>query len=398
MLPETIEYALESIERQRLRSYLTLLGIIIGIAAIVALVSMGEGLNNSVAKQLESLGTETIFVEPGSAGSFMAMAFSKIDEKDVKIIESVQGVKEVAPFYETSGIASYKSQSAGIFVIGVEPKHLDYLGKTGFAELEEGRQLEQADKYALMVYRNFVDNAFNQKVGLRQSVEIKGTSFKIVGVMKDSMMMFSAFGGTNYVIMPAETVKDVFDVSNPMELAVRVSEGQNVEDIAKRIESRLEREHGEKNFTVMTPKNILEQAGMIIGIIQLVLLGIAAISLVVGGIGIMNSMIMNVLQRTSEIGVMKSVGATNQKVLQVFLAEAGMIGLIGGIIGTILGYGAAFLMAEIVKGMGFPLLIEFNPAIAAGAIIFSMVVGIVSGFFPARMASRLDPTEALRYE
>jgi len=396
MPAETAKFALQALKSQRRRSFLNLLSIIIGMAAIVSLIAIGQGLNAGVSKQIEMLGTKTIFVEPGNLQNPASMAFSRIDESDIKEIERLQGVESVIGFYEAGGVLAKGKETVSAFFIGIEPEKQHFLAETGYLELVDGRFLEQGDTRAILVDEDFVEKAFQKEVGLRQGVETKGKEFKIVGVVKKNSM--SAMGGMNLVWAPKETVKEVFSEGNPTELAVVLFNENQAEDIAKKIEERLEMVHGEKKVSVLTPKNILEQTAGIIGTIQLVLLAIAAISLIVGAIGITNTMIVNVLQRTREIGLMKAVGATESQVLFIFAFEAVLLGAIGGFFGTILGYVFAFGAGAIISSTGFLFPIIFDPVLFAEAVAFAGLVGGIAGIAPAQRAARLDPTEALRWE
>ncbi|MBI4052935.1 MAG: ABC transporter permease [Candidatus Diapherotrites archaeon] len=392
---ETLRFALTNLKSQPLRSNLTVLSVIIGIASIVALVSLGQGVTNSFLGYFQSLGATTILVEPGS--SFAEAAFSRVPESDLRLIEGVTGVEAAMGFYETSATAKYGSQTASLFVIGIDPDKIVYLEETGYMQLLRGRFLSGGDKYGILVHEEFLENAFDGKVGLRQSIEIKGKKFQLVGILKKSDVAFSSLSNTNIVWASKDTVKELFSEPDPTELAVKVVDKNKINEIAGRIEAKLERKHGEKKFQVLTPDNILEQTNAILGVLQVVVLAIAAISLVVGGIGIMNTMAMAVIDRTSEIGLMKAVGATNTKILSVFLAEAGMIGLFGGLLGTVSGYLIAFGISAVVSGQ-FAIPITVDLAFVAQVLGFSLLVGMISGFLPAQRAAKMDPTEALRYE
>lgn len=393
---ETITVAFANLSHQRVRSNLTILGIIIGVAAIVALLSLSEGLNHSVRSYLESLGSNTMMAEP--AGDVVSMAFSRIKEADIKKIESVNGIEVVIPFYESSGTIKHGNEEAGGFFIGLDPKKINYLAESGYLSLSDGRFLESSDSYSIMVYDNFTTDAFKEKVGLKQGLEIKGKKFHIVGVLKQSNVAMSGFGAFNIVWAPETTVKELFSEANPTEAMVVVKDGFSQKELAEKIEAKLLRQRKEKTVNIMTSESMMEQVSAILGVIQVVLAGIAMIALIVGALGIMNTMVMAVIERTTEIGLLKAIGATDAKILEIFLAESGMIGLAGGTTGVILGYGISMLISFFAAKANFPLPIEINWGIVFGAMAFSLTVGILSGIIPAKMAARLDPVEALRYE
>jgi len=395
---EIIKMAADNLRHQGTRSYLTLLGIVIGIAAIVALVSIGESVNAFVVNQFESIGLDNVFVEPGSSGNIMSSAFSKMQKNDAKLIEPIPGVEAVIEFFETSSTATFKNKTAGVFIIGIDTDKQQYLEKTGYLSLAKGRLLESNDKFGIIVSDAFAKDAFEEPIALKERIEINGQDFKIIGITKQSDVAFSGFGVSNMVWMNKDTVKSFFDENQPTELIVKVVSKDKVNDVVERIEQKLERAHGEKNFQVMSTENIIQQAGSVLLIVQIVLVGLAAISLLVGGIGIMNTMLMAVMERTREIGVMKAIGATNARVLSLFLFEAGVIGLVGGIGGVLLGFFIAFGVSMVSQLAGFGLPLAINPLTIIGALGFAMIVGMVSGALPARRAAMLDPVEALRYE
>ncbi len=393
---EIVSVALKNLEHQALRRNLTLLGIVIGIAAIVTLSSLGESLNSSIEKQFQTLGMNNVFVEPG--GDFASTAFSRVPEKDIRIVEKVPHVELVVPFFETSVVALNGNEETSLFLIGIEPKHQEYLQEIGYIDLKEGRFLSDNDVYSLVLYENFLKTAFSSELSLRETLEINGKKFKIVGVSKQSDMGFSSFGMINMALTSKKALQDFLGEKDPTELAVKVSSRDLVPEAVRRIEQRLERSHGEKNFTVFSSEGLLQTTSQVIGMVQVFVLAITAIALLVGGIGIMNTMFMAVTERTREIGTMRAIGASEKLIRSIFLAEAGIVGTVGGLIGTIIGFLLAFAMAQVATGSGFALAFELNPALALGAILFSFLLGIISGIAPAEKAITLDPVEAIRYE
>jgi putative ABC transport system permease protein len=394
---ELIQEAFKNTFTQGLRGYLTITGVIIGISAIVALVSLGQGLNTAVEKQFEMIGLNTIMVEPGSEENMFTTAFSKLREGDKKIIEGIPGVKKAIPFYQNSGIITKKNEYKNVFVIALEGNEAYYLEEMGYVNLEEGRNLMQNDRYSIILYKEFAENAFETPLLLREKIELEEKKFRIIGISKTSQLM----GGgmiSNMVLISKKAFNELFENEPPTEIAVLVTSKEMVEPVSREIEKRLEKDHGEKDFYVLSTGQMMESAGIILGIIQLFLIAIAAISLLVGGIGIMNTMIMNVIERTKEIGLMKAIGATNNQVLTLHLAEAGAIGGIGGTIGILIGIAVARGISELAQANGVDLTISVSFELMAGVLLFAILVGISSGFLPAKRASELDPVDALRYE
>ncbi len=394
---ETLEFAFKNVCAQKLRSNLTILGVIIGIAAIVCLVALGQGLNATIYESFAAVGFDTITVEPGGE-NFATMMFARIPEDDIETIEGIKGVKEVNAFYETAATIIHGKDSAGAFTIGIDPNKIDYLVESGMINLEEGRLLSDSDKFGIMIDKTLVEEGFKGKIGVRSTVEMKGRNFKVAGILGESDMAAMSLGGINLVYAHKDAVKEVFGEKNPMELIVKVNEGEDPNEVAERIEKKLEDEHGEKNFTVYTLEGLIQSAGAIIGLVSVVLAAIAGIALMVGAIGITNTMVMSIIERTQEIGAMKAIGATEGIILKIFVLESSFIGLAGGAIGAVLGYLTAFGVGMVAETLGFGLSIPVDPVLVSGAIGFSTLLGAVAGFVPARSAAKLDPVEALRYE
>lgn len=402
---EIFKVALNNLSHQGIRSYLTLIGVIIGIAAIVTLIALGDGVNTAVKGQFEKLGANTLFVAPSSSGIASGRAnpigsSKNLKDSDIEKIRRIPEVSDVIAPIATSDVIEFKSEQATATIEGIEPKDAKSITETGFVEIAEGRNFKSGDVFSAAIGSSFADaSVFKKKIRIGDRILIEGKSFKVIAIMKKNSQSFGGGPNVNSIVFLTEKgYRAVFPKAEPMFMLVKTRFTEDVPQALEKVEKVFEKSYGkdQKDFTVISSEQILEKIGQVLGIIQLFLVGIAGISLLVGGIGIMNTMIMAVMERTREIGVMKAIGATNSLILQIFLLEAGFIGMAGGLIGITLGYFFAFIVGIIANLSGFALTVSINPILIIGALVFSMSVGMISGAYPARRASRLDPVDALR--
>jgi len=381
-----------------------MIGIFIGIASVVALISIGQGMEDAINEQFESMGSDKVMVMPGGEGSFGFGAYSAnpLLEDDLKVIEKTKGVEKVAEMFYKDGRVKFKDETKTTFVVGLPTDDSAEVitSMEGF-EAEKGRDLKKGDKYKVTVgWRLWNEDFFEKSVDLRDKLEIEGEKFEVVGLVK-------RIGNPQddaSVYIPIELAKELFDDDEISSIFVQVKKGNDPNEIAEDIKEELrdhrDEEEGEESFQVQTFEQLMESVSSILNIVRAVLVGIAGISLVVGGIGIMNTMYTSVLERTKEIGIMKSIGAKNSDILLIFLLESGTYGVVGGAIGIVLGLSMS-LGVEKIAGMflGTDLLkASITLWLVGGALAFSFIIGCISGVFPAKQASSLKPVDALRYE
>ena len=389
--------AVRNIVQQKQRSYLTLSGIIIGIIIIVALLSIGQSMQKSIEIEFESMGMNSLFLEPGSEENMMTSAVARtIRESDIRLVESIPGVHEVIPFYEASGQLTRGKESTGVIILGIDPDQIHILERMGYLDVTVGRDVKKGDKYNMVIYEDFALNAFDEELKLREKVEVDEIPMRIIGISKPNSFM--GFSFSNMIIITKAAARELFDAEDPVEVMITVSDKSRLTEVKEEIETVLEKAHGEKDFYIMSSEDMLASAGIVLNLVQIVLLGIASISIIVGGVGITNTMLMAVMERTREIGVMKAIGATNKVILSLFLTEAAMIGGVGGIIGIIIGLSLAFVASVLATMSGFAMPFIADPQTIIGVLLFSIIVGVIAGYVPAKRASDLDPVEALHYE
>jgi len=397
MFKEYLLFAVSSVRHRQRRSWLTILGIFIGIAAVVGLISVSQGLNNAVSAQFQMIGTDVITIIPGRIGAGMGIGSAPLVDKDVKVIEGVRGVDVVAPVLARMTKATFSGEDVYTYAMGVPPDKIDkVMFSTQGIHIIEGRITPPSEKYGAVIGYSVTDDLFKHDVHVGGKLEIAGKSFKVTGRL-------SRVGNRQddtQIYIQLDTAREIFDEPTKIStLMVKVKESSDPEAVAKDIKDKLKKSRGEEDFTVMTAQQLQETVQSVLGIIQVVLIGIAAISLLVGGVGIMNTMYTSVQERTRQIGIMKAIGATNEDIQLIFMVESGLLGLIGGAIGCTLGILLALGVEYGAAQAGFSALkASVTPELILLALGFSFVVGILSGTLPARNAAKMNPVDALRYE
>ena len=385
----------KNLRRAGIRTYLTLLGVVIGIAAIVSLLSIGSGLGVAVEGQLNELGGQTIFVIPGGIQNIR----TSLNEKDVDNLRGLSGIESVVPIYSTSAILEFNDEKINISVSAANANEAELFDNTGFFDVSEGRNFAKNESSSVLIGSKIAKEYFEKEINVRKQVKINEKYYKVIGILKPQAQSFGGgpdTGGT--VFMSLDAFKRISPNPKPGIIFVTADSKTGVTDTVDEIKEYFDDKYGDDSVNVLSSEEILEQVNSLLGAITLFIAGLASISLLVGGIGIMNAMITSVLERTQEIGLYKALGASNRKILTLFILEAAFIGLIGGIIGTLIGFGLAELIAIIGTQSGFALFAAKNLDIIVLGLGFSIVVGVISGFYPALRASKLDPVEALRYE
>ncbi|MEM7813559.1 MAG: ABC transporter permease [Candidatus Aenigmatarchaeota archaeon] len=401
MIQNFAAIALTNIRHRRLRSFLTVFAVSIGIAAVISLISVSQGMQETIERQFQMLGTDKIIVMPGGRGLMGAFGLGagKLTEHDVAIIERVPGVDGVEAMvygmarFEFGGDVKYS------YLIGM-PTRADAAWVLGNLRVD-GRYLKEGDRYKAVVGHYFLAGKFFEKdVRLGSRLKIQNQTFKVVGALQE---IGNRMDDTQ-VYVPIDVARELLDRPKGVDfIYAKVRPGADPAAVADKIEDAMRDERdqrpGEEDFSVQTMTQLMETVGTVLGVIQLILVGIAAISLLVGGIGIMNTMYTAVLERTREIGVLKAIGARNSSIMAIFLLESGILGVIGGVLGMLLGFGLAAGVEMAAAEAGFPMLkVSVNPALALAGALFAFTVGCLSGLLPARRAAQLQPADALRYE
>ncbi len=407
-ITQSILEALESLNANKLRSGLTILGIVIGVGAVIAMLAIGQGAQSSITGAITSIGTNLLFVSSGNRAADVrnAKPLTLADAQAIADPLSAPDVAMVAPVIQGSGTITAGGQSMNISITGTTP---EYFSMQNYSLLEgdfltQDQELGRAS--VAVIGPGVADKLFDRRDGvIGETVRIEGQPFRIVGLL--ASRGGGMFGSQdNSVIVPFSTAQARLIHRSGLrqidQLLVQAVSADAVplasDEVAQILRQRHRTEIGVDDFTIFSQADMLSTATTILSVMTIFLGGIAAISLLVGGIGVMNIMLVSVTERTREIGLRKALGAHKRDILVQFLTESSMLTLIGGLIGIALGWLISFIVGRIAANSGTPL----TPLISLDAVLlatlFSAAVGLFFGIYPATRAANLEPVEALRYE
>lgn len=390
--------AIRSLYANKMRSFLAMLGIIIGVTAVISMLAFAAGASSQIMDRIKSLGTNLLVIRPGqrgmrgvTQGSFQSLTLEDAQEMLLKI----NNIRQIAPAVRGSGQVKYLNKNSRTSIIGTAST---YFAIRNF-ELEQGRSFTEGEVNHRMrvaiLGPTTKTNLFETTNPIGKTIKINRLSFEIIGVLKSK----SDGGGDDQIIIPYTTaMKQILGIIHVHEINVETTDQSVLEDVEDDIAKILRRRHrlaqdAPDDFNIMNLQEFLDMASKFSNIFTLLLGGIASISLLVGGIGIMNIMLVTVTERTREIGIRKAVGAKERHILQQFLIESMLLSAVGGTLGVLLGAAICHIVASTTE---LAVLIETHSVLLA--LGFSAGVGIFFGYYPARRAARLDPIEALRYE
>ncbi len=422
-IANSFKLSLNSILNRRLRSWLTLLGIVIGVAAVVSIISIGEGAQASVTERLSGLGADMITVSPGfsRAGGFAGFArggpggfgreetASSADEPELTKLDAtiIRGNPNVAAVTETvsgRGELVFLAEKANVTISGVNSLTWKEIANL---ELAAGRFLSASDSTAIVIGDRIANDMFKQPITLGRRITVEGKSFTVVGILEATGG--GGFGGggnsDSTVYMPYSSAWEITDVEKGIfsSIQVKVTDAALVEETTAQLTQSLmlsrKVTEQDQDFSITSSQAVQEQVTETTQTLTLFLGAIAAVSLLVGAVGVANSMFTSVLEKTKLIGILKALGATNNEILRIFMIESGLFGFVGGVIGVVIGTLGSLLIGNVgiipmVRG-GSTLV---TPQLVVIAVVLSTAIGIFSGIMPARAAAKLKPVEALRYE
>ncbi len=400
MLWNTLLLALRAIRRNLMRSILTVLGIVIGVAAVITMVTLGNGATQSVTNQISSMGSNLLMVMPGQRFGPGAEAGAPFKTADIEAIRNqISGAKLVAPLVTKAATAVYQANNWSTSVTGTTN---DYFA-AGNWQIAAGRTFseteERAGKAVCVIGDTVREKLFGRQSPVGSEIRIKQFACEVIGLLKAKGQSSMGSDQDDSVVMPLRTVQRRLSGSQDINrLTVSVRDSSAIDAVKSQLtdllrERRNIAENEDDDFRVMDTRQIAETLTSTTKILTMLLAAVAAVSLLVGGIGIMNIMLVSVTERTREIGIRLAIGALEREVLLQFLIEAVVLSSLGGLIGIALATGASIILAHL---MNVPYL--FDIGINTLSFLFSAAIGIIFGFFPARRAAGLNPIDALRHE
>lgn len=408
-LRKCLKHAFNMVIHSKLRSWLTIIGIVIGVGAVIAIVSLGEGMQQSMSSRLGDLGGDLLTITAGysrgqgfgghfrGGGGSSSQATEEeivVDRFDVQVLKGIPDIELIDVNIRGNVDVTYLGKTGSVSLTGVDQKVWSQITTL---EIEEGRMLDSADQNVVLIGSRLAESYFDQPLGVNKMISIEGSAFRVVGILESQ---------STSIYMPIQMAYQVLDDKDNGvydSIIVKIKDEDNLDAVIEKIENKLmlSRHVTEKDrdFTVSSNKQIQEQRAEIMASMNMFLIAIAAVSLIVGAVGIANTMFTSVLEKTKQIGIMKAIGARNKDILLIFLFNAGLIGLVGGILGIFLG---ALLSGSLPALMGQTFLTRGGTIVSMNSIIMaitvSFLVGMIAGIIPAYKGSRLKPVDALRYE
>ncbi|MEZ5738911.1 MAG: ABC transporter permease [Burkholderiaceae bacterium] len=398
MFVEALKLAMQAISANA-RSFLTLLGIVIGVGVVIAMVTIGNGTTAKVSADMAKLGSNLLFVRPGVFGQGRSAGQQAVQQPGSRGVDAAAWRAVVAPLVQRSVVVVYGTESRTTAVSGTDN---DFLITQDWP-LAEGRSFlpgeQRSGRAVCIVGRTVREALFSNSTALGQRIRVKKVSCEVIGVLEAKGQSGFGTDQDDIILMPLRTMQrriagnaDIATIYVSARASVPTARVQA--DIERLLRERRKIEPGESdNFSVGDMKQIVQMQTATTTVLTGLLAAVAGVSLLVGGIGIMNIMLVSVTERTREIGIRLAVGAQESQVMTQFLVEAVVLSLLGGVIGVVSGLALAALAAS---GMQIPLVVD--PVIVLVAFGFSAVVGVLFGYFPARRAARLDPIDALRHQ
>ncbi|MFC1801906.1 ABC transporter permease [Patescibacteria group bacterium] len=401
MLADFFKLTLKGVLHRPLRSWLTIVGIVIGIMLVVFILALGSGIRNTVNEMLQQFGSDLIVIFPGKENNPLVglLGNQRFRDRDVADLKNIDGVRLVVPMDVGMLNLEYEGDKKTTMVHGAPWNEFQVI-----FEESQGVNLYLGDWPADDRDREVVfgylaaKSLFNREIDVGDEVIVKSRRLKVAGILSE----IGNQSDDNTIYLSLDLFRNITGESGGVRsIMIKIDPKKDTNLLAKQIEHQLSKQEVVRDFVVLTPEKTDRLAGGILTLIEFVLIALAFMSLLVGSVGIMNTMYTSVLERTRQIGVMKAIGASDDEILSLFLIESGTIGLIGGLLGIILGISLAFFTGFVAKSYGIDGLFSFASLDYLGifvVLIITFITGILAGILPARTASKMEPADALRYE
>jgi putative ABC transport system permease protein len=411
-LRKCVKHAFEMVVHSRLRSWLTILGIVIGVAAVIAIMSIGGGMQQTVNAQLGGLGGDILTLTAGSSrgfslfrgggrdvfagegGSTATKEEPKLDRTDIQALKGIPDIALIDTNIRGNVKVTYLGKSGTVSLTGVDQT---VWARITTSKIRDGRMLDSADQNVVVIGARLADSYFDKPIGINQMLTIEDNVFRVVGILDDS---------SNSIYMPLQMAYQVLtDKENGVydTVVIKVKDENQLDATIQKIDTKLMMVRHvtdkTKDFSITSSKQLQETRTETMSSMNAFLLAIAAVSLIVGAVGIANTMFTSVLEKTKEIGIMKAIGARNKDIMYIFIFNAALIGLVGGLLGIILGILLSGVLPALMGQVAFLRAGTFvSPHSIILALSVSTIIGILAGFVPAYQGSKLKPVDALRYE
>jgi putative ABC transport system permease protein len=407
-----LKHAFDMVVHSKLRSWLTILGIVIGVAAVISIMSIGGGFQQQVNQQLGGLGGDILTLSAGSSRGFSIFrgggreVFSEgggstatkeepvLDRTDIQALKGIPDIALLDTEIRGNVKVTYLGKTGTVSLTGVDQK---VWSRITTSKIREGRMLDSADQNVVVIGGRLADSYFDKPIGINQMITIESNVFRVVGILDDTSNNIYMPISMAYQVIPDKTT-DQYDT-----IIIKIKDENQLDAVMEKITQRLMMSRHvtakTQDFSLTSSKQLQETRSQLMSSMNTFLVAIAAVSLIVGAVGIANTMFTSVLEKTKEIGIMKAIGARNKDIMLLFLLNAGFIGLAGGLIGIVFGI---ILSGALPALMGDVSLLRGGTFVSIHSIILalsvSVIIGILAGIIPARQASKLKPVDALRYE
>ncbi len=407
-LSKCLKHAFNMVIHSKLRSWLTIIGIVIGVGAVIAIVSLGEGMQQSLESKLDGLGGDLLTLSAGYSKGSKTFGHGKskdtrssateeeivIARSDVQALKGISDIELIDINIRGSADVTYLGKTGSVILTGVDQKVWSQITLT---ELAEGRILDSADQNVVVIGGRLAESYFDQPIGINKMVTIEDSAFRVVGILDDASTSVYMPIQMAYQVLDDKT-NDVYD-----SVIIKIKDEDSLELSIEKIEKKLmvvrHVTENTRDFTISSNQQSKNAKADMMSSVSLFLIAIAAVSLIVGAVGIANTMFTSVLEKTKEIGIMKAIGARNKDILLIFVFNSALIGLVGGLLGVLLG---TLLSGSMTSLLGQSMLTKGGTIVSMNSILMalavSVFVGVAAGIIPAYKGSKLKPVDALRYE